>query len=100
MGHFKHNSTIKSWDIQASQHAQVQYCLGYTRMLHDDLEQRAKGMCSYFDNFKNIIRQETAKGGKTRLQSGNIIGKDPPRTNIYAELNIKYCMTLNRQSQG
>ena len=45
-------------------------------------------------------RQETAKGGMTGLQSGNIIGKDPPRTNINAEVNIKYCMTLNRQSQG
>ena len=45
-------------------------------------------------------RQETAKSGMTGLQSGNIIGKDPPRTNINAEVNIKYCMTLNRQSQG
>ena len=25
-------------------------------------------------------KQETAKGGMTGLQSGNIIGKDPPRT--------------------
>ena len=44
--------------------------------------------------------QETAKGGMTGLQSGNIIGKDPPRTNINAKVNIKYYMTLNRQSQG
>ena len=26
--------------------------------------------------------QETAKDGMTGLQSGNIIGRDPPRTNI------------------
>ena len=39
--------------------------------------------------------QETDKGGMTGLQSGNIIGKDPPRTNINAVVNIKYCMTLN-----
>ena len=45
------------------------------------------------------IKQETAKGGMTGLQSGNIIGKDPPRTNINVEVNTKYCMTLNRQSQ-
>ena len=45
-------------------------------------------------------KQETAKGGMTGLQSGNIIGKDQPRTNINAEVIIKYCMTLNRQSQG
>ena len=40
--------------------------------------------------------QETAKGGMTGLQSGNVntIGKDPPRTNIYAEVNINYCMRL------
>ena len=36
----------------------------------------------------------------TGLQSGNIIGKDPPRTNINAKVHIKYCMTLKRQSQG
>ena len=46
------------------------------------------------------VKQETAKGGMTGLQSGNIIGKDPQRTNINAEVNIKYFMTLNRQSQG
>ena len=46
------------------------------------------------------MKQETAKGGMTGLQSGNIIGKDPPKTNINAEVNIKYCMTLNRQRQG
>ena len=40
--------------------------------------------------------QETAKEGMTRLQSGNIIGEDPMRTNINAEVNIRYCMTLNK----
>ena len=33
------------------------------------------------------------------LQSGNIIGEDPLRTNITAKVNIRHCMTLNRQSQ-
>ena len=45
-------------------------------------------------------KQETAKDGMTGLQIGNIIGKDPQRTNINAEVNIRYCMTLNRKSQG
>ena len=40
--------------------------------------------------------QETAKGGMTGLQSGNILGKDPPRTNINTEVNIKYYMILNK----
>ena len=44
------------------------------------------------------LKQETAKDGMTGLQSGNIIGKDPSRTNINAEVNTRYCMTLNRQS--
>ena len=42
------------------------------------------------------LEQETAKGGMTGLQRDNIIGKDLLRTNINAEVNIKYCMTLNR----
>ena len=44
----------------------------------------------------NIQRQETAKDGMT----GNIIGKNQLRTNINAEVNIRYFMTLNRRSQG
>ena len=36
-----------------------------------------------------FTKQETAKGGMTGLQSGNIIGKDPLRTNINAEVNMK-----------
>ena len=46
------------------------------------------------------MRQETAKGDMTGLQSINIIGEDLSRKNINAEVNIRYCMTLNRQSQG
>ena len=32
--------------------------------------------------------------------ASNIIGKDPSTTCINAKVNIRYCMTLNRQSQG
>ena len=33
------------------------------------------------------------------LQSSNIIREDQPRTNLN-NVNIRCCMTLNRQSQG
>ena len=50
---------------------------------------------------QNVINKKPLlKGGMTGLQSGNIIGKDPTITNINAEVNIKYCMTLNRPRQG
>ena len=45
---------------------------------------------------KDKHRQETAEDGMTGLQSGNIIEKDPWRTNINAEVNIRYRMTLNK----
>ena len=54
----------------------------------------------FFFHNNSYRKQETAKAGMTGLQSGNIIGKDPSITNINAIVNIKYCMTLNRQSQG
>ena len=43
-----------------------------------------------------MLKQETAKDSMTGLQSGNIIAEDPPRTNIKAEENIRYCMAFNK----
>ena len=46
-------------------------------------------LCLHFLNYYTIpiyIIQETAKDGMTRLQSRNIIGEDPPRAKINAEV--------------
>ena len=56
-------------------------------------------MIQQLTKIKTTLQQETAKDGVTGLQTGNIIGKDPPRTNINAEVNIRYCMNLKRQSR-
>ena len=47
----------------------------------------------------DIVDKKNTKGSMTGLQS-NIIWEYPLRTSINVEVNLRYCMTLNRRRQG